>query len=117
MPTAMPRLLKMPMAVSPCRPARSLSFMTAMAAATATTEGRGERQDAQEQAEGHSGEGDVRQAVADHGVLAQDEEDAQDGAGDGDQDAGQEGPLEEAVGEKGVHGPLSARARRGGRRG
>ncbi len=80
-------------------------------------EGRGERQDAEEQPERDPGEGDVRQAVADHGVLAQDEEDAEHRAGDCDQDAGKDGPLEESVGEKGLHGALSARARRGGRPG
>ena len=60
-------------------------------------QGRRQGQDVQEEAEGHAGEGDVGQAVADHGVLPQDQEHAQDGAGDGDKDAGQEGPLEEPV--------------------
>ncbi len=54
--------------------------------------------------------------VPDHGVLPKDEEDPQNGAGDGDEDPGQEGPLEEAVLKESRHvrPPFSACARPGG---
>ncbi len=46
------------------------------AAGDGDDEGRRQGKDVQEEAESDPGEGDVRQAVADHGVLAEDEEDA-----------------------------------------
>ena len=68
------------------------------------SQGHQHRHPADEQPQGHPGEGDVGKSMADHGVLAQQEEDAQDGAGQGDEEPGGQGPLQEGVMEKGAHG-------------
>jgi hypothetical protein len=43
------------------------------------------------------------QAMADHSISSQKEEHAQDGASYGHEDSGQEGPLQESIGEERFH--------------
>jgi hypothetical protein len=61
------------------------------------SQGDGQGSHVQDQSQGHSPEGDMGKAVADHGVPLEDEKHPQDGAGHGYAYPGEKSSLHEGV--------------------